>query len=328
MILKGKSILITGGTGSFGKEFVRQALLQQPKRIAVFSRDELKQYEMAKIYTDAGEGAVMRYFLGDVRDEYRLRKALKGVDIVIHAAAIKQVPAAEYNPSEAVATNINGTQNVINAALASNVKKVVLLSTDKAVEPCNLYGCTKAVAEKLMVNANLWSDHTRYSVVRYGNVMGSRGSVIPHFKDLAKNGESLTITNKGMTRFWVSLEDAVKFVLRTIQDMQGGEIFVPRLPSMKMVDLAIGIIEKARKGAKPCLSDSDIVYTGIRPGEKMHEKLISKNERNVKKEDDRFIIYPTYNIFSDDESYPLSVSTEAFDYSSNNAPQINIEEVI
>lgn len=324
MILGGRSILITGGTGSFGKEFVRQALLQQPNKIAVFSRDELKQYEMAKIYTDAGEGAVMRYFLGDIRDESRLRKALKGIDTIIHAAAIKQVPAAEYNPSEAVATNINGTQNVINAALASSqVRKVLFLSTDKAVEPCNLYGCTKAVAEKLIVNANLYSDpfpRTKFSVVRYGNVMGSRGSVIPHFKELAMSGQSLTITNKGMTRFWISLEDAVKFVMRSLTDMQGGEIFVPRLPAMKMVDLAIGMIDKYGSG--------DIVYTGIRPGEKMHEKLISKNERNVKTEDDRFVIYPSYNIFSDDESHPLSVSTDAFDYSSSNAPKINITEVI
>jgi len=323
--MNGKAILITGGTGSFGKEFVRQALQQlSPSKLVVYSRDELKQFEMAREYTDATPNTPMRYFLGDVRDEARLRKALKGIDVVIHAAAIKQVPAAEYNPSEAVATNIYGTQSVINACLATKtVKKVIFLSTDKAVEPCNLYGCTKAVAEKLMVNANLYADNQKFAVVRYGNVMGSRGSVIPHFKKLAEEGRSLTITHKDMTRFWISLPDAVEFVLRSIKDMKGGEIFVPKLPSLSMIELATTIIERATRKPR-----SDIIYTGIRPGEKLHEKLISKNERNVKREIDRFVVMPSYNIFSDDETFPLKVSDKSFDYTSNDAPRINIMEVI
>lgn len=323
-MLREKVILITGGTGSFGKEFVRSVIQQSPKKQIIYSRDELKQFEMAREFSDSEPQSPLRYFIGDVRDENRLKKALRDVEIVVHAAALKQVPAAEYNPTEAVATNIYGAQSVINACLATpSVKKVVFLSTDKAVEPCNLYGMTKAVAEKLFVNANLYSDkyprNTMFSVVRYGNVMGSRGSVIPFFRERAIKRWSLPVTHKDMTRFWITLEDAVQFVLRSIGDMRGGEIFVPKLKTLRMVDLAILMIEKYGGG--------DIVYTGIRPGEKLHEKLISYNEMNVKEEEDRFIIYPSYNIYQNDESIWPYAQFSGIEYISAVAPRINIEEI-
>jgi UDP-N-acetylglucosamine 4,6-dehydratase/5-epimerase len=286
-MLDNKSILVTGGSGSWGQEFVRHVLSNhKPKKIIIYSRDELKQFEMAHEFSDAYPSSPMRYFIGDVRDEARLKKAMAGVDIVIHAAAIKQVPTAEYNPTEAVATNIAGTQNVINAVISCKVKKMIFLSTDKAVEPCNLYGCTKAVAEKLVVNANLYSgsypNKQLFSVVRYGNVMGSRGSVIPYFRKLAKEGQNLPITDKAMTRFWITLPQAVEFVVKALRDMQGGEIFVPKLPAMDICSLA-----------KAVAPGSEIFEVGIRPGEKIHEKLISNNERNVVEEKDRYVILPT-----------------------------------
>ena len=315
-MLNNKSILITGGTGSWGKEFVRHVLSNhKPRRIAVFSRDELKQFDMAHEFSDAYPDSPMRYFIGDVRDEARLKSAFMGVDIVIHAAALKQVPTAEYNPFEAVKTNINGTQNVINAAIACHVKKVIFLSTDKAVEPCNLYGCTKAVAEKLIVNANLYSDHSRFSVVRYGNVMGSRGSVIPYFKGLGEKGKPIPITDVEMTRFWITLPQAVEFVIRSLEDMVKGEIFVPKLPAMSIVRLAHAIVHKP-----------EFTIIGIRPGEKVHEKLVSKNEKNVLLEKDRFVILPSYNIFTDDESVTVP-NLLSYEYTSDKARSLPTEEL-
>lgn len=308
MILKGKTVLVTGGTGSFGKEFVRQALQHCPKKVIIFSRDELKQFEMARIYSDAISNSPMRYFIGDIRDEARLKKALKDVDIIVHAAALKQVPAAEYNPTEAIATNIQGTQNVINAAIACHVRKTIFLSTDKAVEPCNLYGCTKAVAEKLMVNANLYSDYSRFSVVRYGNVMGSRGSVIPFFKSLVDEGKAIPITDMEMTRFLITIEDAVGFVIDSLGKMFGGEIFIPKLGSVKIADLARKVAGR---------DDYPFEVIGIRPGEKVHEVLISKNERNVADMQDRFVIHPTYNVLMDDETSPPRAYCSIGEYSSN-----------
>lgn len=255
-----KSILVTGGTGSFGKKFI-QILLEKynPKKIIVYSRDELKQFEMQQIFNQP----CMRYFIGDVRDEYRLEQALYGVDYVVHAAALKQVPAAEYNPMECIKTNINGAQNVINAAIACGVQKVIALSTDKAANPINLYGATKLCSDKLFVAGNnLVGDRpTRFSVVRYGNVVGSRGSVVPFFKNLIKNGTlELPITDERMTRFWLKLEDGVNFVLKNFSRMQGGETFIPKIPSMRIMDLAKAIDPRVQ---------TKIV--GIRPGEKLHE---------------------------------------------------------
>jgi UDP-N-acetylglucosamine 4,6-dehydratase len=320
-MLNDKSILITGGTGSFGREFVKHAIEHRPRRLAVYSRDELKQFEMAKEFSDAYPESPIRYFIGDIRDKERMKKAFKGVDIVIHAAALKQVPAAEYNPGEAVATNIYGTQNVLDVALSCRVKKVMFLSTDKAVEPCNLYGCTKAVAERLVINANLYSNpypySTIFSCVRYGNVIGSRGSVIPFFKRLAKEKQPLPITDVDMTRFWMTLPQAVEFVIKAICDMQGGEIFVPKLPAMNICYLA-----------KAIAKDPEIFEIGIRPGEKLHEKLISLNEMNVEEEDDRFIVKPSYNIFTDDEkNIPPFNGSSKIEYLSSEARRLSVKEL-
>ncbi len=257
-----KTILITGGTGSFGKAFVKRALKEGVKKVIVFSRDELKQSEMKKQFNDDR----VRYFIGDVRDKQRLDRALNGVDYVVHAAALKQVPAAEYNPSECIKTNIQGSQNVIDACIDMGVKKVVALSTDKAVNPINLYGATKLCAEKLFVQGNVYSHDTRFACVRYGNVVGSRGSVIPLFQEQAKTG-TITVTDERMTRFWITLEQAVELVLQTFDMMQGGETFVPRIPSMRVVDLA-----------KAVAPDCKIETVGIRPGEKLHETLVSLEE--------------------------------------------------
>ncbi|MCI4400357.1 MAG: UDP-N-acetylglucosamine 4,6-dehydratase (inverting), partial [Campylobacteraceae bacterium] len=237
----GKTILITGGTGSFGKKFVKTLLSRyMPKKVIVYSRDELKQFEMASEYN----APCMRYFIGDVRDADRLNKAMDGVDFVVHAAALKHVPIAEYNPMECIKTNINGAQNVIDAALANGVEKVVALSTDKAANPINLYGATKLASDKLFVAANniKGSKKTTFSVVRYGNVVGSRGSVVPFFKKLVECGaKEIPITDARMTRFWITLEEGVEFVLKSFERMQGGEIFVPKIPSMRVVDLALAI---------------------------------------------------------------------------------------
>ena len=257
-----KTVLITGGTGSFGKKFIEIMLNQfEPKRIIVFSRDELKQFEMQQKFNQP----CMRYFIGDVRDEGRLKQAMYQVDYVVHAAALKQVPAAEYNPMECIKTNINGAQNVINAAIAAGVKKVIALSTDKAANPINLYGATKLASDKLFTAANnlVGDRETRFAVVRYGNVVGSRGSVVPFFRGLIKRGvKELPITDARMTRFWLKLEDGVEFVLKNFERMQGGEIFIPKIPSMRIMDLVEAIA--------PNIPTKVI---GIRPGEKLHEVM-------------------------------------------------------
>jgi UDP-N-acetylglucosamine 4,6-dehydratase len=277
------SVLVTGGTGSFGKKFTEIILRDlQPKKLIIYSRDELKQHEMRQIYPDT-HNSPMRYFIGDVRDQERLERAMHGVDVVVHAAALKQVPACEYNPLEAVKTNINGAANIIDAAINTGIKQVLALSTDKAVNPINLYGATKLVSEKLFVQANSYSgqDGTRFSCVRYGNVVGSRGSVIPLFKQQRETG-CITLTDERMTRFWLTLEQGVRFVIKCIELMQGGEVFVPKIPSMRVTDLA-DIIAPACK--------REII--GIRPGEKLHEMLISRDEsRHTLEFDDMYIIQP------------------------------------
>jgi UDP-N-acetylglucosamine 4,6-dehydratase len=261
-----KVVLITGGTGSFGKKFTKILLAEKnPKKIIIFSRDELKQHEMRVAgYNDPR----LRYFIGDVRDRERLTRAMHGVDIVVHAAALKQVPACEYNPMEAIKTNILGTSNVLEAALDAGVSKVLALSTDKAVSPANLYGGTKLVAEKLVIQSNAYAagTATRYSCVRYGNVVGSRGSIVPLFLKQRQTGV-ITVTDERMTRFWLSLEQGVHFVMNCIEQMEGGEVFVPKIPSTKVVDLARAIAPEAR-----------IEIIGIRPGEKLHEDLLSEDE--------------------------------------------------
>jgi UDP-N-acetylglucosamine 4,6-dehydratase/5-epimerase len=282
----GKSILITGGTGSFGKQCVKTLLSRyRLHKVIVYSRDELKQFEMAQEY-DAPE---MRYFIGDVRDRDRLRLAMRGVDYVIHAAALKQIPAAEYNPMECIKTNINGANNVIDAALDEGVKKVIALSTDKAVNPINLYGATKLAADKLFVAANnlVGERNTRFSVVRYGNVVGSRGSVVPVFQKMLREGATeLPITDSRMTRFWITLQQGIDLVLNSFFRMQGGEIFVPKIPSMKMVDMA--------EALAPGLPHKIV---GIRPGEKLHEVMCPIESSHLTLEfDDHFIIIPTIEI--------------------------------
>lgn len=281
--IAGKSILITGGTGSFGRKFVR-ALLKRTaaRRIIVFSRDELKQYEMSQEF---GAEPRLRFFIGDVRDRERLTRALDGVDAVVHAAALKQVPAAEYNPFEAVKTNILGAQNVIDACIDRGVQRVVALSTDKASSPINLYGATKLVSDKLFVQGNSYagSKRTRFAVVRYGNVVGSRGSVVPFFLKRAKSGV-LPITDERMTRFWITLEQGVEFVLSSLETMSGGELFVPKIPSMRVTDLAHAIAPAAR-----------LEVIGIRPGEKLHEEMISIDDaRRTLDIGDRFVIQPEF----------------------------------
>lgn len=263
----GLSIFISGGTGSFGRAFVKRLLSDyQPKRVVVFSRDELKQYEMSQEF----DAPCMRYFLGDVRDEQRLQQAMRGIDLVVHAAALKQVPAAEYNPTECIRTNVNGAENIIAAALQNGVKKVIALSTDKAASPINLYGATKLLSDKLFVAANniAGSRDTSFAVVRYGNVVGSRGSVLPLFRKLiAKGAEDLPITDARMTRFWITLDEGVDFVMRSFERMQGGELFVPKIPSARIVDLATALA--------PDLPQRQV---GIRPGEKLHEMMISRDD--------------------------------------------------
>lgn len=275
-------VLVTGGTGSFGKKFIEIMLREyHPAKTIVFSRDELKQHEMRSSGLDHLD---LRYFIGDVRDVTRLRRAMIGVDIVVHAAALKQVPACEYNPMEAIKTNILGSSNVIEAALDDGVKKVLALSTDKAVNPINLYGATKLAAEKLFVQSNAYAGgtSTRFSCVRYGNVVGSRGSVIPIFIKQRESGK-LTITDDRMTRFWLTLEQGVRFVIRCIEQMHGGEVFVPKIPSTRIVDLA-----------KVIAPDADLEVIGIRPGEKLHEVLIHEDEaRSTVEMEDMFVVQPT-----------------------------------
>jgi UDP-N-acetylglucosamine 4,6-dehydratase len=321
----GKAILITGGTGSFGKHCVRTLLQDyKPAKVIVYSRDELKQFEMSQEF----DAPVMRYFIGDVRDCDRLKLAMRGVDYVIHAAALKQIPAAEYNPMECIKTNIHGASNVIDAALAAGVKRVVALSTDKAVNPLNLYGATKLASDKLFVAANnIVGDRvTRFSVVRYGNVLGSRGSVIPFFRKLIAEGATeLPITDPRMTRFWITLQQGVDLVLKSFERMQGGEIFVPKIPSMTMPDLA--------KAIAPSLPHKVV---GIRPGEKLHEVMCPAESSHLTYEfDDHFVIAPTIEY-----SYPVDYTKNKvggvgklvdpeFAYSSdNNADWLDAERLL
>jgi UDP-N-acetylglucosamine 4,6-dehydratase len=288
-----KSVLITGGTGSFGRQFTRTLLKNhKPRRIIIFSRDELKQFEMSQDFNSPQ----MRYFIGDVRDPERLRQAMRGVDFVIHAAALKQVPAAEYNPMECIKTNVHGAENVIKAAIEEGVEKVMALSTDKAANPINLYGATKLASDKLFVAANNMVGHerTRFAVVRYGNVVGSRGSVVPFFRKLIADGaEALPVTDTRMTRFWITLQEGVDFVIRNFARMHGGEIFVPKIPSIRITDLAAAMA--------PHLP---INVIGIRPGEKLHETMCPADDSHLTVAfHDHFVIRPTIKFFRGDIDY-------------------------
>ena len=312
MDLNNKVILITGGTGSFGKKFLQVAMKEhRPKKLIVFSRDELKQHEMRRDFPD-GAGSPLRYFLGDVRDHERLERALHGVDVVIHAAALKQVPACEYNPFEAVQTNIMGAKNVIDAALDQGVQRVLAVSTDKAVNPVNLYGATKLCAEKIFVQANAYAGDRRtlFSASRYGNVVGSRGSVIPVFLAQRASGR-VTVTDPRMTRFWITLDQGVRFVMRCVHEMQGGEIFVPKLPSMNIMELARAI-------APDCAVDQ----VGIRPGEKLHEVLVSEDEaRHTVELDDMFVIKPNHPWWGEDNWRHGKKLSDGYRYTSDSNTQ-------
>lgn len=307
MSLSGKIVLLTGGTGSFGKKFVKIVLEKyEPQAIRIFSRGELKQQEMRREFNDS---KVLRFLIGDVRDRNRLYRAMKNVDIVVHAAALKQVPTCEYNPAEAVKTNIEGAMNVIGAAVDKGVAKVMALSTDKAVYPVNLYGATKLVAEKLFIQANLYTFHkkTKMSCVRYGNVMDSRGSVVPIFKEQMKQGV-LTITDKRMTRFWITQEQTVEFIIDCIERMQGGEIFVPKIPSIKITDLADVIAPQIKRNV-----------TGIRPGEKLDEVLLVAEEaRHSVEFEDFFVIKPEHPFWKDEDLKGGKSLLDGFQYSSAN----------
>jgi len=304
--LDNKSILVTGATGSFGQKFLNVVLKDHsPKKVIVFSRDELKQSEMAKHFQDDR----IRWFLGDVRDPERLHRAFQGVDIVVHAAALKQVPTLEYNPFEAIKTNIIGAQHIINAAIDNGVEKVIALSTDKAVNPINLYGATKLCAEKLFVDGNAYagSAKTRFSVVRYGNVLGSRGSVIPHFWERRKSG-TLQVTDPRMTRFWITLLQGVRFVTNCLDLMKGGEIFVPKIPSMRTIDIAAAIAPECK-----------VQITGIRPGEKLDEVLLTEDEaRHAYEQKDLFVIYPEHPWWNHKNPESGTKLAEGFRYASDN----------
>ena len=305
-ILQDRSVLITGGTGSFGRKFTEIVQREyRPKRLIIFSRDELKQHEMRIAGFNQPN---MRYFIGDVRDKDRLYRAFQNVDIVVHAAALKQVPACEYNPIEAVATNILGARNIVDAAIDTGVDRVLALSTDKATSPVNLYGATKLVAEKLFVQGNAYAGATgaKFSAVRYGNVVGSRGSVVPLFKKQAESGK-LTVTDERMTRFWITLEQGVRFVLSCIESMVGGEVFVPKLPSMKLMNLA-----------RLIAPDASVEIIGIRPGEKLHEAMISVDEsRQAVELEDRYIIVPAHPWWDNSSWSEGSVLEEGFEYASD-----------
>jgi UDP-N-acetylglucosamine 4,6-dehydratase len=313
-----KVVLVTGGTGSFGKKFIRVMLNEyHPAKIIVFSRDELKQHEMRVAGYD---DPTLRYFIGDIRDEKRLLRAFDGVDIVIHAAALKQVPACEYNPMEAIKTNILGSSNVLDAAIDVGVKRVVALSTDKAVNPVNLYGATKLAAEKLIIQSNSYAagKDARFSCVRYGNVVGSRGSVVPVFLKQRESGR-VTVTDDRMTRFWISLEQGVRFVIRAAENMHGGEVFVPKIPSMTVIDLARAIAPKAK---------IDIV--GIRPGEKLHEVLISDDEaRQTVELSDMYVVQPAESLwFGRDWESKGKMLPEGFRFASNTNDQwLNVDQI-
>ena len=324
-MFNGKNILITGGTGSFGKKYTKILLENyKPNKIIIYSRDELKQYEMAQEYNHPS----MRYFIGDVRDADRLKKATKDVDFIIHAAALKHVPIAEYNPMECIKTNIYGAQNVIDAAIENGVSKIIALSTDKAANPVNLYGATKLASDKLFVAANnlVGTQDTQFSVVRYGNVIGSRGSVVPYFEKLLQDGTKfLPITDEKMTRFMITLEDGVNFVLKNFERMQGGEIFVPKIPSMKIVDLADAMAPNLERK-----------IIGIRPGEKLHEIMCPADDSHLTFEfDDHFVIAPTIT-FTNRRDYDHNIIGEVgikvaqgFEYNSgNNKEWLEKEELL
>ena len=321
----GKTILITGGTGSFGKKYTETLLSRyKPKRIIIYSRDELKQFDMGQDYNDP----CMRYMIGDVRDKERLIRAMRGVDFVIHAAAMKQVPAAEYNPMECVKTNINGAENVIDAALNNNVEKVIALSTDKAANPINLYGATKLASDKIFVAANNISgaNRTLFSVVRYGNVVGSRGSVVPFFeKMINENADHLPITHQDMTRFWITLQGGVDFVLKNFERMFGGEIFVPKIPSIRITDLATAMA--------PNLPHKII---GIRPGEKLHEIMCPEDDSyHTYEYNDHFVIAPTILFSSRSNDFTINAINEkghpvahGFEYNSKeNNDFLSLEQI-
>lgn len=312
--LSQSSILVTGGTGSFGKALVEKLIKDfNPKKIIIYSRDELKQYEMEQILSKYAPHPV-RFLIGDVRDRDRLNLALKGVDIIIHAAALKQVPAAEYNPMECIRTNVMGAENIVRAAIDNDVKNVVALSTDKAANPINLYGASKLASDKIFVSGNnlVGTGKTRFSVVRYGNVFGSRGSVIPFFQKLkAENATTIPITDERMTRFWITLEQGVNFVLSSLEMMKGGEIFVPKIPSMKITDLA-GII----------VPGVPHKVVGIRPGEKLHEIMVPCDDsRSTHELEDRYVIEPSFNFWDAEDAdryQQYDKVGENFSYSSDN----------
>jgi len=321
-MLNGKSILITGGTGSFGKKFTESIIKDYPEieRIVIFSRDEYKQFVMSNM-PQFKDSKKLRYFIGDVRDKERLLRAFDGIDIVVHAAALKQVPACEYNPFEAVKTNVIGAQNIIDAAIDKNVKRVVALSTDKACSPINLYGATKLCSDKLFIAGNVYvgSKDTRFSVVRYGNVAGSRGSVIPFFKNLIENGtKELPITDMKMTRFWLKLEQAVEMVISGLETMEGGELYVKKIPSMKMTELA--------KAMAPNLPIKEV---GIRPGEKIHEMMISSEDaRNTIEFDKYYIILPDLDGIEPSGNHKGKRVPDGFEYhSGNNTEWLSIEQM-
>ena len=330
-MLNGKSVLITGGTGSFGHRYSCTLLEKYNlKRLVVFSRDELKQYDMMMKFERHKDynPEIMRFFIGDVRDVERLKEAMRGIDVVIHAAALKQVPAAEYNPMECIKTNIYGAENVIQAALYNDVDKVIALSTDKAANPINLYGATKLASDKLFVAANNMSGgRTKFSVVRYGNVVGSRGSVVPLFDKLIREGtDSLPITDEEMTRFWISLQEGVDFVLKNMERMQGGEIFVPKIPSVHIVDLA--------KAMGPSLA---VKIIGIRPGEKLHEIMCPADDSHLTVEfDDHFVITPSIVFFSRENDFTSNslgevgkIVKQGTEYNSDtNSHFLTVEEII
>lgn len=314
---KDRTVLVTGGTGSFGKAFAHILLTEYPvHKLIVYSRDELKQHQMR---TGGFDDPRVRYFIGDVRDEKRLKRAVEGVDIVVHAAALKQVPACEYNPMEAINTNVMGARNVIEAALDTGVKRVMALSTDKAVNPINLYGATKLCAEKLFIQSNSYAGakDTRFSCTRYGNVVGSRGSVIPLFLEQRKNGK-LTVTDKRMTRFWITLDQGARFVLRCIEQMHGGEVFVPKIPSMNIMELVKAIAPEA-----------ELETIGIRPGEKVHEVLVSEDEAGHTLElQDMFVIEPTHPWWSIGNWRDGKRPAEGFRYGSDtNEHKLSVEEL-
>jgi UDP-N-acetylglucosamine 4,6-dehydratase len=325
MTIRGKNVLVTGGTGSFGRQFIRTLLeSSHPSRIVVYSRDELKQFEMQQEFN----AIEMRYFLGDVRDRERLSQAMKGVDYVVHAAALKQVPAAEYNPMECIKTNVYGAENVIHAAIANEVDKVIALSTDKAANPINLYGATKLASDKLFVAANnvTGGHRTTFSVVRYGNVVGSRGSVVPYFRRLiSERTEFLPITDERMTRFWITLQQGVDFVLKSFERMRGGEIFVPQIPSVRITDLARAMAPELPKK-----------LVGIRPGEKLHEIMCPADDSHLTlRFDDHYVIQPTIRFHHRDTDYRANALGErgelvdlGFEYSSGTNPVfLSLEEI-